>query len=150
MFEIEIFFKKLDRLFHFLLYTVDYCSCLLQENPLEKVKKIDCALLPPCKRSLCMKLRRSQYVTILRKHASSAAPGHHLTPSDYDCIIGNEVLQAHWFNGPAIPSNLFKDNKEGNLNEIKATLDEQEASEADISDQESWSKDSSDDSDFLE
>ena len=124
MFEIEAFFKEFDMLFYHLLYTVDCCSCLLRENPLEKVKKIDCALLPPCKRSLCVKLRRSKYVTILWKHASSAAPGHHSTPSDYGWIIRNEVLQPHWFDGPAIPRNLFKDNEEGNLNEIKATLDE--------------------------
>ena len=135
-------------LFHLLLYTVDYCSCLWQENPLEKVKKIDCALLPPCKRSLCMKLR-SQYVTILWKHAFSAASGHHLTASDHGWIFSNEVSQPHWFDGPAIPSNLFKDSEEDNLNEIEDTLDEQEASEADISDEEPWSEDSSDDSDFL-
>ena len=113
------------------------------------MKKIDCALLPPCKRSLEMKLRRSKYVAILWTQASSAYPMRHLSPVDYGWFLNNEQLQPNWFEGTAIPSSIFRNvEKEENTKVIEHSVHEEEASDIEISDEEPWSEDSSDDSDL--
>lgn len=152
--------KVIFRLVHYNLFVVGssllsithISHCLFQDNPLEKVKKIDCALLPPCRRSLHMKLKRAKYVAILWTHASSASPGNNLSPADYGWYMNKELLQPKWFDGPAIPVSLFKDDEEEEEKEEEekslsirdTSSDEEEASEMETSDDKAWSEDSDD------
>ncbi|KAK3895072.1 hypothetical protein Pcinc_001168 [Petrolisthes cinctipes] len=53
------------------------------ENPLANIKRVDCALLPPTRQTLKMKIRRSQYVAALWRQATEASPGSGLRPSDF-------------------------------------------------------------------
>ncbi|KAJ8023702.1 hypothetical protein HOLleu_36213 [Holothuria leucospilota] len=54
-----------------------------QENPLASIKKLDCALLPPTRRTLEMKIRRANYVTMLWTNAATATLGMGTSPCDY-------------------------------------------------------------------
>lgn len=79
------------------------------------VKKLDCALLPPTRRTLEMKIRRAHYVTMLWTNATTATPLIGLEPYDYGWTSDVEGrLQPSWFNGPAMPDILYKntDNEE--------------------------------------
>ena len=78
-----------------------------QKNPLTDVRKIDCALLPPTRRTLKMKVRRAQYVATLWSHAMLPFPSVGLSPTDYGWKVHDNILKPIWFEGPAIPDNLF-------------------------------------------
>ena len=78
-----------------------------QDNPLANVKKVDCALLPPCLRSLEMKIRHIMYVARLWMCAWRAFPGENLSPADYGWALEENVAVRVWFEGPAIPDKLF-------------------------------------------
>ena len=69
----------------FLLIVIPLYS--VQANPLANVKKIDCSLLPPSRRSLEMHLLRARYVTIIWLNASQACPAEGLSPTDYGWIM---------------------------------------------------------------
>lgn len=114
-----------------------------QTNPLANVKKIDCSLLPPSRRSLEMHLLRARYVTIIWLNASSACPAEGLSPTDYRWIVNDKLLQPNWFDGPAIPDSLFTDETEDVTEENVVSGDEPD-SDAESSDDEPWSEDSDD------
>lgn len=78
-----------------------------QENPLANIKRVDCALLPPCRQTLEMKIHRTQYVTALWTHAMTTSPGDGLSPTDYGWSVSDNLLKPTWFKGPAIPDSLF-------------------------------------------
>jgi len=60
---------------------------------------------------------------------------------DYGWAVMEGLLQPNWFDGPAIPHNLFREEEFGNL----ATTDKlHEPSETESSDEEEWSEDSDD------
>ncbi|KAL5017668.1 hypothetical protein ScPMuIL_007257 [Solemya velum] len=72
-----------------------------QENLLANIKRIDCALLPPCRRALQMRIRWTQYFATLCRQAVTACPGDGWSQND-------SVLKPTWFDGPATPDSLFK------------------------------------------
>ena len=53
------------------------------DKPLANIKRVDCALLPPCLRTLEMKVLRTRYVTTLWTYARTASPGSEMSPEDY-------------------------------------------------------------------
>ena len=81
----------------------------LQDSPLANIKKIDCALLPPCRRTLAMKIRRTQYVTSIWTRAATANPSEGMMPVDYGWAVdaSDNILKPVWFEGSAIPDDLF-------------------------------------------
>ncbi len=85
-----------------LIHSIDF-----QENPLANVKRIDCALLPPSCRTLAMKVRRTQYVAALWTRAATSTPGDGLSPTEYGWCLNDNLLTPIWYEGPAIPDNLF-------------------------------------------
>ena len=126
-----------------------------QNNPLANIKRIDCALLPPCRRTLQKKLQRAHYVTVLWNRADTAYPGQDLSPTDYGWSADGTLLFPTWFEGPAIPDVLFgtgsNNNKEAqsDRNHAKRPIDHDmegdEISEDEVSDDEPWSEDSESD-----
>lgn len=95
----------------------------MQENPLANIKRIDCALLPPSRPTLAMKIRRTQYVTTLWTNADTAAPGEGLSPTDYGWSVIDNLLKPTWFDGPAIPDSLFTNDSEPEDMEIEDESD---------------------------
>lgn len=132
----------------FMLYNSCY-AIAFQSKPLANIRKIDCALLPPCQRTLEKKLQRAHYVTVLWSHANLACPDQGLSPTDYGWSAKGNLLQPVWFDGPAIPDALFRDGDD-NESDIDSTEDEEDAADyihLEISDGEAWSEDSDTDSD---
>ena len=131
-----------------------------QSTPLTNVKKIDCALLPPSRRSLHMHLLRAQYVTILWSRASSPCPADGLSPQENGWCKNNDILQPLWFQGPALPDTfLMTELEEDNdMIEERDAASEEESDvlattpdmvEVELSDSgdEPWSEDSNSDLD---
>ena len=78
-----------------------------QENPMTNVKKVDCALIPPCAKTVYNKMQRAHFISILWGNADSAHPGHVLDPLNYGWKEKNGYYTPDWFLGPALPDYLF-------------------------------------------
>ncbi|XP_033097629.1 uncharacterized protein LOC117101706 [Anneissia japonica] len=115
-----------------------------QENPLANIKRIDCALLPPSSRTLEMKIRRTQYITVLWTRAVTSSPSDSLSPTDYGWSVNENLLKPIWFEGPAIPDSLFTNHSNNRDDtELRDDSDYEEQAETDSdSDGEAWSEDS--------
>ena len=50
---------------------------------MSNVRKVDCALLPPCRKTLQNKIKRAHYVAMLWGHADTACPGDGTDPLNY-------------------------------------------------------------------
>ena len=82
----------------------------LQNKPMDNIKKVDCALLPPCGEVLWQKTRRAQYLAIIWGNAESLTPGHDLDPLLYGWKKNSDgSLSPNWFTGADVPGNLFQD-----------------------------------------
>ena len=125
-------------------------------NPLANVKRVDCALLPPSRRTLQMKVRRAQYVTILWTNAATASPGDGLSPTEYGWSVNDNLLQPIWFQGPAVPDTLFTNSTTVEVDsdsdetiitgsEAQCDLEALSLDELSDSDDEPWSEDSDSD-----
>ncbi|KAG1684928.1 hypothetical protein GQR58_009264 [Nymphon striatum] len=122
-----------------------------QENPLANVKRVDCALLPPSRRTLQMKVLRAQYVAILWKNAATASPGNGLSPIEYGWSVNDNVLQPIWFQGASVPDTLFSNSTAVEVDSDKSIITGNKA-ECDLealsldelgdSDDRPWSEDS--------
>jgi len=73
------------------------------------VKKVDCALLPPCAKTLRNKTRRAHFISIVWGNADSAHPGEGLDPLNYGWKDKNGDYAPDWFSGPALPDYLFQE-----------------------------------------
>ncbi|KAK6168800.1 hypothetical protein SNE40_019977 [Patella caerulea] len=73
------------------------------------IKKVDCALLPPCEKTVYSKLQRAHFVSIIWGRADSADPGHGLDPLQFGWSKKNGCCSPEWFLGPAMPDNIFDD-----------------------------------------
>lgn len=105
-----------------------------------------------------MKIRRSQYVAALWSQANEASPGSGLRPTDYGWNFKDNILQPAWFEGPAVPSSLFKtpddaDSMEGESDGDETIItgsddmesDQENPDELIESEDEPWSEDSDSD-----
>ena len=145
------------------MFPYSYYVVPFQDKPLAIIKKIDCALLPPSRRTLDKKLKRAHYVTILWSHANLSCPDQDLSPTDYGWSANGNLLQPVWFDGPALPDALFTDRENNNDDSNDAFSDSDETTfvssteyvdvdtdgcvSADPSDEDAWSEDSDMDSD---
>ena len=94
-----------------------------------------------------MKIRRAQYVATLWTNASSAFPSEDLLPTDYGWEESEGILKPVWFEGPAIPDNLFANNppdatESEDGSDLAAEIDDGVSD----SDGEAWTDDSDSDS----
>ena len=117
---------------------------VFQEAPMKNLKKVDCALLPPCSKTVHNKMLRAQYVSIVWGNAESAYPESGLNPCDYGWNIKNGSYIPVWFSGPAEPNNLFEDEEpESHEAENDTDGDVEEYEDAENSGSElEWSDDS--------
>ena len=75
----------------------------MQENPLSKIKKVDCALLPPTRSALMQHLLRSSYVGKLWSSTCEERPTYGLSPNQYGWIENDDGYVPCWFSGPSVP-----------------------------------------------
>lgn len=114
------------------------------------IKKVDCALLPPCKKTLRKKVQRAHYVSIMWGNADSAEPGQDLDPVNFGWKCDNGLYSCDWFAGSPVPDDLFlestnirdgtvqSDNREKDY--MEDMIDEQDID--DLSSGPEWSDDS--------
>ena len=70
----------------------------------DQIKKIDCGLLPPCKKVLQNKIKRSQYVAITWSNADQPNPTEGMNPEEYGWYkVGNSFLPK-WYEGSPLPA----------------------------------------------
>ena len=102
-------------------------------------------MLPPCHRTLHMKILRAQYVTILWRRAVTACPGENLSPLDCGWYVNKDyLLVLKWCEGSLLQETIFKCEIDAeNVNESDQVDDK--GDETDESDDEAWSEDSDSD-----
>jgi hypothetical protein len=92
-----------------------------------------------------MKIRRTQYVTALWTHATTAYPEEGLSPTDYGWYVNDNLLMPIWFEGPTVPDSLFA-NDSNNPDEMPVEdgfdLEEETLDGLSDSDGEAWSEES--------
>lgn len=128
-----------------------------QENPLLHIKKVDCALLPPSRRTLKKKLMRPHYVTVLWRHANTKSPDQGLCATDYGWAVDGDFLQPTWFDGPAVPASVFANDSDKDqtiFSQSEETVMEtdnlDELSGYDQCEDEPWSEDSNSDTEEMD
>ena len=75
---------------------------------MDTVEKVDCALLPPCSKTLHNKIKRTNYVALLWGRADSSHPGDGLDPLDFGWAEKDGCFVPEWFSGPSIPDIVFE------------------------------------------
>ena len=74
------------------------------KNPLGKIKRIDCALLPPCPKTLEKKIMRCHYVNEMWSKTGCSSPLDGLSDATrFGWKMENEYVP-EWFSGTSVPS----------------------------------------------
>ena len=117
------------------------------------LKKVDCALLPPCSKTIKNKLQRAHYVSLIWGSVESANPAYQRDPLEYGWKDKDGCYIPDWFSGPPYPDNLFTivedlpaENESGDQLEdtdVDAEFDELDDSGSEAA----WSDDSDNDTD---
>ena len=78
---------------------------------LSKIKRINCASLPPYSKTLLNHIRRSNYVAKLWKRADEIDPTVAESAVKYGWIETESGLQPEWFVGYSLPDSLDNENE---------------------------------------
>ena len=74
------------------------------KNPLGKIKRIDCAVLSPCSKTLDKKIMRCHYVSVMWSKAGCSNPLDGMSdPTKFGWKMENEYVP-EWFSGTSVPS----------------------------------------------
>ena len=104
-----------------------------ENEPLARLKKINCASLPPCAKTLENHIRRAQYVARIWKRADQVDPTGGASPADFGWKLTEEnYFEPDWFPGSSVPESLTGPCEEENV-EATSTDDESDGA---------WSEDS--------
>ena len=115
------------------------------------VKTVDCALRPPCAKTLWNKTRRAHYVCIIWGNAGSPQPDHDLDPLQYGWKDTNGHNTPVWYPGSAEPDNFFEGDHESERSESGddgQTEDSDDRDDTDTNSGPEWSDDSDSESDM--
>ena len=77
-----------------------------EKDPLATIKKINCASLPPCNKTLGNHVKRAQFVSMMWKRADQTDPTGEAIPTDYGWKEINNRLEPDWFPGRSVPETL--------------------------------------------
>ena len=76
-----------------------------KKEPLAKLKKLNCASLPPCKKVLDNQIRRANFVARYWKNANQTDPTSMESPTDYGWRENqNGMLEPDWYPGYSLPT----------------------------------------------
>lgn len=110
------------------------------KEPLTKLKKINCASLPPCQKVLYNQIKRAQFVARYWKRADQTDPSGTENPTDYGWRENqNGMLEPDWYAGSSLPS-LITDTQTNDDDDDNKVLSK-DAEESD----KAWSEDSDSD-----
>ena len=70
----------------------------------DKMKRVDCGLLPPCRKVLTKKIQRSQMIARVWYNADTPNPNLNLDPLDFGWRKVGNSFYPQWYDGPALPS----------------------------------------------
>ena len=73
---------------------------------LRTVKKVNCSLLPPCRKALKKKLLRVNFMSQMWSKADEKNPTASLLPEEYGWIRIEQGYTANWYDGHVLPSEL--------------------------------------------
>ena len=75
------------------------------QSPLAKIKGADASMMPPCQQVLLQKVKRSNYVAFMWKHAHTAEPVlEH--PEDHGWTLQNGQYRVKWYDGEQMPGDI--------------------------------------------
>ena len=86
----------------------NYTSVMFQESQHSNVKRADCALLPPCAKTLQNKLKRAHFTSVIWGNADSGHPAHGLDPLKNGWREINECYAPEWHAGRCMPNLLIQ------------------------------------------
>jgi len=102
---------------------------------LARLKKINCASLPPCTKTLLNHIKRAQYVARMWKRADETNPTGEASPTDYAWKLNQNCFEPDWFPGSSVPESLTTSTPEDTMG-VTSTDDEESDN--------TWSDDSDD------
>lgn len=112
---------------------------------LAALKKINCASLPPCAKTLLNHIKRAQYVARMWRRADETNPTGDVSPTDYGWRLSQNCFEPEWFPGSSVPESLTTPAEEDSA---EATTDLDEESDEESESDDAWSDNSdSDDTD---
>ncbi len=76
---------------------------------MSNVKKVDCALLPPCSKTVDKKLKRAHLISMVWGNADSAQPGERLDPRNFGWKEKDGCYDPDWYSGPSMPDDLLEE-----------------------------------------
>ena len=97
------------------------------------LKKINCASLPPCEKTLLNHIKRAQYVARMWKRADETNPTRNASPTDYGWKLSQNCFEPDWFQGISIPQSLTRtltSPADANGGEITSSDDEEPEDDA--------------------
>ena len=74
------------------------------ESSPNKMKKVDCGLLPPCQKVLELKVKRSHMIARLWFNADQPNPSMGLNPLNFGWVEKEKILFPKWYDGSSLPS----------------------------------------------
>ena len=104
----------------------------------DRLKKVDCGLLPPCQKVIMKKMLRAQLVSRMWFNADEAEPNLGLEPTEFGWRMVDGCFHPDWYSGPALPRSehlqTFISEREKEEEEDADTIDVMEAEWTDSSD----------------
>ena len=78
---------------------------------MSNVKKVDCALLPPCSKTVDKKLKRAHLISMVWGNADSAQPGERLD-GNFGWKEKDGCYDPDWYSGPSMPDDLLEEEED--------------------------------------
>ena len=110
----------------------------------DQIKRCNCALLPPCTKTLTKHIKRSNYVAKMWRRADEFDPTDGDNPLDYGWQLGDDGLQPEWFDGNQLPdpNSITRPEEELDIGAQSDASDDSEDNESDVA----WNEETDDDS----
>ena len=92
---------------------------------LARIKKINCASLPPCTKTLLNHIKSAQYVARMWKRADETNPTGEVSPTDNGWKLNQNCFEPDWFPGSFVPESLTCTSTPEHYPEVTSTDDEE-------------------------
>ena len=80
-----------------------------KNNSFPKINKVNCSMLPPCRKCLMKKIDRAVMIARIWGNANLAQPAEGLNPEDYGWEIVNGAYRPVWYDGPPLPESFHEE-----------------------------------------
>ena len=88
------------------LFEKKYSPKQSEQQPLDKIRRINPNNMPPCHSVLSNKIKTANYVTHIWKNASKRSPCE-LQPEEHGWLLKEGMLKMNWFDGDQLPENIL-------------------------------------------